>query len=196
MLNEETKILSLALALMLIISLCACKTKVVDDSTDATHGNAPVTGQKRDETTTAPQTTKATESTTLAQRKTEKGKLDPNTGTYTGLSTLPKIKLTATDPQNTRGLSTATVGYSYGVSKNGVPHQNSTNAQKYFDEKGFNAVSIDTKTKEKVLYLTFDCGWGERIHNDRARRSQTKNVPAAFSARSRILKQNPDLSQE
>lgn len=106
---KRRRFLSLALALMLIISLCACKTKVVDDSTDATHGNAPVTGQKRDETTTAPQTTKATESTTLAQRKTEKGKLDPNTGTYTGLSPLPKIKLTATDPQNTRGLSTATV---------------------------------------------------------------------------------------
>ena len=157
---KRRRFLSLALALMLIISLCACKTKVVDDSTDATHGNAPVTGQKRDETTTAPpQTTKAPENTTLAQRKTEKGKLDPNTGTYTGLSPLPKIKLTATDPQNTRGLSTATVGYSYGVSKNGVPHQNSTNAQKYFDEKGFNAVSIDMKTKEKVLYLTFDCGW-------------------------------------
>ena len=106
---KRRRFLSLALALMLIISLCACKTKVVDDSTDATHGNAPVTGQKRDETTTAPpQTTKAPENTTLAQRKTEKGKLDPNTGTYTGLSPLPKIKLTATDPQNTRGLSTAT----------------------------------------------------------------------------------------
>ena len=96
---KRRRFLSLALALMLIISLCACKTKVVDDSTDATHGNAPVTGQKRDETTTAPQTTKATESTTLAQRKTEKGKLDPNTGTYTGLSPLPKIKLTAADPR-------------------------------------------------------------------------------------------------
>ena len=88
---KRRRFLSLALALMLIISLCACKTKVVDDSTDATQGNAPVTGQKRDETTTAPQTakapqtTKAPENTTLAQRKTEKGKLDPNTGTYTGL---------------------------------------------------------------------------------------------------------------
>lgn len=188
---------------MLIISLCACKTKVVDDSTDATHGNAPVTGQKRDETTTAPQitkapqTTKAPENTTLAQRKTEKGKLDPNTGTYTGLSPLPKIKLTAADPQNTRGLSTATVGYSYGVSKNGVPHQNSTNAQKYFDEKGFNAVSIDTKTKEKVLYLTFDCGW-ENGYTTTVLDilKQKKCARRIFSAHSRILRQNPDLSQE
>ena len=177
---KRRRFLSLALALMLIISLCACKTKVVDDSTDATHGNAPVTGQKRDETTTAPQTTKATESTTLAQRKTEKGKLDPNTGTYTGLSPLPKIKLTATDPQNMRGLSTATVGYSYGVSKNGVPHQNSTNAQKYFDEKGFNAVSIGMKTKEKVLYLTFDCGWENGYTTTVLDILKQKNVPASF----------------
>lgn len=56
---KRRRFLSLALALMLIISLCACKTKVVDDSTDATHGNAPVTGQKRDETMTAPQTAKS-----------------------------------------------------------------------------------------------------------------------------------------
>ena len=190
---KRRRFLSLALALMLIISLCACKTKVVDDSTDATHGNAPVTGQKRDETTTAPQTTKATESTTLAQRKTEKGKLDPNTGTYTGLSPLPKIKLTATDPQNTRGLSTATVGYSYGVSKNGVPHQNSTNAQKYFDEKGFNAVSIDMKTKEKVLYLTFDCGWENGYTTTVLDILKQKNVPAAFFCTLTNIKSEPGL---
>ena len=183
---KRRRFLSLALALMLIISLCACKTKVVDDSTDATHGNAPVTGQKRDETTTAPQTTKATESTTLAQRKTEKGKLDPNTGTYTGLSPLPKIKLIATDPQNTRGLSTATVGYSYGVSKNGVPHQNSTNAQKYFDEKGFNAVSISPLTAAGRTDTQRPCSTF----------SSKKMCPPHFSARSRILRQNPDLSQE
>ena len=190
---KRRRFLSLALALMLIISLCACKTKVVDDSTDATHGNAPVTGQKRDETTTAPQTTKATESTTLAQRKTEKGKLDPNTGTYTGLSPLPKIKLTAADPQNTRGLSTATVGYSYGVSKNGVPHQNSTNAQKYFDEKGFNAVSIDMKTKEKVLYLTFDCGWENGYTTTVLDILKQKNVPAAFFCTLSNIKAEPGL---
>ena len=161
---KRRRFLSLALALTLLLSLCACKTKIVDD--DTTQGNAPVTGETRGETTTepvqtteAPKTTAAAERVTAPQRRTEKGKLDPNTGTYTGFSPLPKAKFTVSDPQNTRGLSTATVGYSFGVSKNGVPHQNSTNAQKYFDSNGFNAVSIDTKTKEKVLYLTFDCGW-------------------------------------
>lgn len=129
----------------------------------------------------------------MAQRKTEKGKLDPNTGTYTGLSPLPKIKLTATDPQNTRGLSTATVGYSYGVSKNGVPHQNSTNAQKYFDEKGFNAVSIDMKTKEKVLYLTFDCGWENGYTTTVLDILKQKNVPAAFFCTLSNIKAEPGL---
>ena len=166
---KRRRFLSLALALMLIISLCACKTKVVDDSTDATHGNAPVTGQKRDETTTAPQTTKAPESTTLAQRKTEKGKLNPNTGTYTGLSPLPKIKLTATDPQNTRGLSTATVGYSYGVSKNGVPHQNSTNAQK-------NSALKKTKSKgSRMRFVISACV--SRKSSKRSLDSRKKTLP-------------------
>lgn len=197
---KRRRFLSLVLALMLLLSLCACKTKVVDNNnnTDATQGNAPVTGQKREETTApqttkAPQTAAAPESTAAAPHKTEKGKLDPNTGTYTGLSPLPKIKLTASDPQNTRGLSTATVGYSYGVSKNGVPHQNSTNAQKYFDENGFNAVSIDTKTKEKVLYLTFDCGWENGYTTTVLDILKQKNVPAAFFCTLSNIKSEPGL---
>ena len=67
---KRRRFLSLALALMLIISLCACKTKVVDDSTDATHGNAPVTGQKRDETTAAPPQTTKTPQTIKAPQNT------------------------------------------------------------------------------------------------------------------------------
>ena len=119
---KRRRFLSLALALTLLLSLCACKTKIVDD--DTTQGNAPVTGETRGETTTepvqtteAPKTTAAAERVTAPQRRTEKGKLDPNTGTYTGFSPLPKAKFTVSDPQNTRGLSTATVGYSFGDRK-------------------------------------------------------------------------------
>ncbi len=201
---KRRRFLSLALALTLLFSLCACKTKIVDD--DTTQGNAPVTGETRGETTTEPaQTTEATQTTeapkttsaervTAPQRRTEKGKLDPNTGTYTGLSPLPKAKFTVSDPQNTRGLSTATVGYSFGVSKNGVPHQNSTNAQKYFDSNGFNAVSIDTKTKEKVLYLTFDCGWENGYTSSVLDTLKQKKVPAAFFCTLSNIKAEPGLT--
>ena len=183
---KRRRFLSLALALTLLLSLCACKTKIVDD--DITQGNAPVTGETRGETTTepvqtteAPKTTAAAERVTAPQRRTEKGKLDPNTGTYTGFSPL-------------RGLSTATVGYSFGVSKNGVPHQNSTNAQKYFDSNGFNAVSIDTKTKEKVLYLTFDCGWENGYTSSVLDTLKQKKVPAAFFCTLSNIKAEPGLT--
>ena len=200
---KRRRFLSLALALTLLLSLCACKTKIVDD--DTTQGNAPVTGETRGETTTEPaQTTEATQTTqapkttsaervTAPQRRTEKGKLDPSTGTYTGLSPLPKAKFTVSDPQNTRGLSTATVGYSFGVSKNGVPHQNSTNAQKYLDSNGFNAVSIDTKTKEKVLYLTFDCGYENGNTHLILYALNIHQAPAVFFVVGNFISDNPDL---
>lgn len=44
-------------------------------------------------------------------------------------------------------------------SKNGQPHSISVEAQKYFASLGKKAFCYDTVTKEKVLYLTFDCGW-------------------------------------
>lgn len=185
-------IISILLALML--TLCACKTRVIDG--EVTGGNAPVTGQKRDDTTAAPvkTTEPSTEKAPEQSKRIVTGKADSSAKTLTGFSPLPKVTLTATDPQNTKGLSTATVGYSYGVSKNGVPHQNSTNAQKYFDENGFDAVSIDTKTAEKVLYLTFDCGWENGYTSTVLDILKQKGVPAAFFCTLSNIKVEPELT--
>ena len=49
--------------------------------------------------------------------------------------------------------------HSYGVAKNGVAHDISKNAQKYFESNNFKAFCLDTKSQKKVLYLTFDCGY-------------------------------------
>lgn len=197
---KRRRFLSLALALTLLLSLCACRTKIVDD--DTTQGNAPVTGETRGETTTEPaQTTEAakttaavTERVTAPQRRTEKGSIDPNTGTYTGLSPLPKAKLTVTDPQNTRGLSTLPMVSASAYRKTELPHQNSTNAQKYFDSNGFIGVSIDTKTKEKVLYLTFDCGWENGYTSSVLDTLKQKKVPAAFFCTLSNIKAEPGLT--
>lgn len=185
-------IISILLALML--TLCACKTRAIDG--EVTGGNAPVTGQKRDDTTAAPvkTTEPSTEKAPEQSKRIVTGKADSSAKTLTGFSPLPKVTLTATDPQNTKGLSTATVGYSYGVSKNGVPHQNSTNAQKYFDENGFDAVSIDTKTAEKVLYLTFDCGWENGYTSTVLDILKQKGVPAAFFCTLSNIKAEPELT--
>ncbi len=49
--------------------------------------------------------------------------------------------------------------HSYGVAKNGKPNDISVNAQKYFEQNNLNAFCLDTKSKNKILYLTFDCGY-------------------------------------
>ncbi len=64
------------------------------------------------------------------------------------------------DPDNTRGLDTKGYGFAYGAAKDGKPHQMSVDNQKRFDSMtNVQALALDTKTQEKVLYLTFDCGY-------------------------------------
>ncbi len=84
------------------------------------------------------------------------------------------------DPDNERGLSTERKEHSYGVAKGGQPHSISVEAQKYFSSLGKKAFCYDTVTKEKVLYLTFDCGWENGCTSEVLDTLKKKNVPAAF----------------
>lgn len=113
--------------------------------------------------------------------------------TYTGFPPLPLLDFTVPDPENTKGLSTEKHGYSYGVSKDGKPHQTSIENQKYFEEKGFNAVCLDTKSTEKVLYLTFDCGYENGYTAKILDTLREKGVPAAFFCTLPQVKDYPDL---
>ena len=68
--------------------------------------------------------------------------------TYTGLPALPLKDFSVTDPENTKGLSTEKHGYSYGVAKDGQPHATSGANQKYFEERGYQAFCLDTKSTD------------------------------------------------
>ncbi len=85
--------------------------------------------------------------------------------------------------------------HSYGVAKNGKPNEISVNTQKYFDEKKFKAVCLDTKSKEKVLYLTFDCGYENGYTEKILDVLKEKNVTAAFFCTLPQVKENPELIQ-
>lgn len=113
--------------------------------------------------------------------------------TYTGLPALPLQQFNVVDPENTRGLSSEKHGYSYGVSKNAVPHATSVNNQKYFDDNNFDAVCLDTKTTEKVLYLTFDCGYENGYTAKILDTLKEKNVPSAFFCTLPQVKDYPEL---
>lgn len=97
------------------------------------------------------------------------------------------------DPKNSRGLSTEKKEHSYGVAKNGEPHDISKTAQKYFESTGYKAVCYDTKSSEKVLYLTFDCGWENGCTRKVLDILKEKKVPAAFFCTLDHIKSSPEL---
>ncbi len=83
--------------------------------------------------------------------------------------------------------------HSYGVAKDGKPHQISVNAQKYFQSKNFKALCLDTKTSKKIMYLTFDCGYENGYTSIILDVLKEKNVNAAFFCTLPQVKENPDL---
>ena len=116
-----------------------------------------------------------------------------NGETYTGLPALALQDFAVEDPENTRGLSTEKVGYSYGVAKDGAPHETSVQNQSYFSENGYQAFCLDTVSEEKTLYLTFDCGYENGYTEMILDTLKEKDVPAAFFCTLPQVEDNPDL---
>lgn len=101
--------------------------------------------------------------------------------TKTGLNALSPVHFAVPDPDNAAGLSTKGVGYGFGKASGGKPHQISIDNQKYFDK--FDAFCLDRKSEargEKVLYLTFDCGYENGYTKPILDTLKEKKVPAAF----------------
>ena len=114
------------------------------------------------------------------------------TSPYTGFELLPQTSFEVPDPENTRNLPTEKIEHSYGTSKNGIVHENSVQAQKFFEEKNYRAVCYDT-SGEKVLYLTFDCGWENGYTEKILDVLAEKDVPAAFFCTLEHIEEEPEL---
>ncbi|NLP49069.1 MAG: polysaccharide deacetylase family protein [Clostridiales bacterium] len=167
------------------------------DTSAATSQPTQITTQ---ETGTAPVTTTTRPTTTLPPKEyptwqNKEAVTGANTGTgatFTGFEPLPPINFEVYDPENTRGLDTTSKGYGFGLGKNGAPPELSLNNQKYFNR--FNALAIDTKTKAKVLYLTFDCGYENGYTGKILDTLKAKQVPAAFFCTLPYIKQQTNLT--
>lgn len=121
------------------------------------------------------------------------GAYSASAGTYTGYQPLAPVEFSVNDPSNTRGLSTAVRNHGFGVAKDSKPHQISVDSQNYFDSKSFNAITYDAKSAEKVLYLTFDCGYENGYTFDVLDTLKEKNVSAAFFCTLDHIKAEPEL---
>ncbi|MBR4859226.1 MAG: polysaccharide deacetylase family protein [Clostridia bacterium] len=155
-----------------ILTLSACTGRKTLEETDA---NAPATAE---DLRTAPvQTSEVTE-----------GETSP----LTGRKILPLATFTVNDPHNKRGLPVKKIEHSYGVAKDGKPHSISVDFQKYFASTGYKVFCYDTKG-DKVLYLTFDCGWENGYTEKCLDILKEKNVPAAFFCTLDHIKSSPQL---
>ncbi len=188
------KLFCILITLCLSASLCAC-------------GSSP--GGVMTENRTAPDTTVG-ENTEPINKQTEIEEPDeteatlpylsgqriitgaPTDGTETGFCSLEKVSYPISDPNNTRGLSTKKICHSHGPASGGKAHFTVVDFQKTFDKYG--ALTLDQKSSEKTLYLTFDCGW--EYENLTARVLdilKEKGVPATFFCTLDHIKKQPEL---
>ena len=168
------KIISVLIAVS-VIFLASCTGRNTLENNNA---NAPVS--VKDERSTA----SSSVSTTL---------IPVETSPLTGRKLLPLASFTVNDPENNKNIPTERIEHSFGVAKNETPHQNSIGAQNFFEIKGYKAVCYDTKSTEKVLYLTFDCGWENGYTGKVLDVLKEKKVPAAFFCTLEHIKSSPEL---
>lgn len=215
------KIISIIALLALLVSLCcACarsreeaKENITDMLTDAseafttdrtTQDNSTTTERAEepttDESATGRNPTAAAEqetqvevsgteqSGTNEQKMIETGKPDANA--IAGFSALAPVEYTAA--ADTKGLSNKKICHSHGPASGGQPHFTVVEFQNTFDKYG--ALTLDRKSKGKVLYLTFDCGWEyENLTSKVLDTLKEKKVPAAFFCTLDHIKKQPEL---
>lgn len=175
------KLVVLVFAGILMLSACSAQSGFVNEQ------EADVKASVEDNRFST--LTEATDGLTAAETATEEA--EKTTVPFTDAVTSAPVTRPANSSSS--GLSTKRREHSYGVAKNGKPHSISVDNQKYFDSVNKGAFCLDTKTQEKVLYLTFDCGWENGYTFDVLDTLKEKNVPAAFFCTLDHIDAEPEL---
>lgn len=186
------KLFCAILSLCVLSSLSACGSQSTNDMTTesakqstAENQSAPMNKQTEIEVTdkTEPQSAPSEEKIITGA---------PSDKTKTGFAPLERVSYTVPDPENSKGLSVKKVCHSHGPASGGKAHRTVVEFQKTFDS--FHALTLDEKSKEKVLYLTFDCGWEyENLTSKVLDVLKEKDVPAAFFCTLDHIKKQPEL---
>lgn len=193
------KLFCLILALLFVLSLCGCtgdgnNTTLSESSSGARLFESQSTEIERTEPMNKPTEVSLTDESENRVSSDAPRILTGNSGadTQTGFAPLEKVTYTVPDPENSKGLSTKKIGHSHGPASGGKPHRTVVEFQKTFDKYG--ALTLDEKSEEKVLYLTFDCGWEyENLTSKVLDVLKEKNVPAAFFCTLDHIKKQPEL---
>lgn len=180
------KIISIILFISICFSFTGCRIN---------GSNVSYNSDKETDIRTTEADTSYENETTMQSEKSETSEYGKNTGTdktLTGLEPLTLINFTVNDPENKNGLSTEKTAHAYGVAKDEKPNDISVNSQKHFEEGNFKALTLDNKSEEKVVYLTFDVGYDNGYTGMILDTLKEKNVPAAFFCTVDEMKSDPD----
>lgn len=110
--------------------------------------------------------------------------------TVTGYAPLEKVTYTASSDR--KNFSTKMKSHSHGPASGGEPHHTVMQFQKEFEP--FSAVTLDTISQEKTLYLTFDCGYEhDNLTSSVLDTLKEKGVPATFFCTMDHVKSEPEL---
>lgn len=191
------KIICLIIAITMLFSFVGCGKKEM--SVTEEFSTEAKTSAETEQTTTEVSTSQPDSESTpnpepmdISSKKLKAvyGKRTGTDKTYTGLEPLAEVELPVIDPENVRGLNEAEIQHSFGVSKEGKPHDISVNNQEFYDK--FGALCLDT-SGEKVIYLTFDCGYENGCTEKILDVLKDKKVPAAFFVTLPHVKSCPEL---
>ena len=192
------KTVSILLNIALVCAFCSCGKNDIKETTSFSTEAKTSEATEKQQSSTQKESESQTESAPSPEpldriKRTAKTISGKNTGTdktYTGLEPLPKVNLPVVDPNNLKGLSTAPHNHSFGVSKDEIPHEISVNNQTFY--KKYGAICLDTRG-EKVIYLTFDCGYENGCTEKILDTLKEKDVPAAFFVTLPNVKDNPKI---
>ncbi len=180
------KIISIILFVSIVLSFTGCR----NNGSNVSYNSNDETDIRSTETDTVYEEKSTEKSYTVT--KSEYGKNTGTDKTLTGLEPLALINFNVKDPENTSGLSTKKIAHAYGVAKDEKPNDISVNSQKHFEDGNFNALTLDNKSEEKVVYLTFDVGYDNGYTGMILDTLKEKKVPAAFFCTVDEMKSDPD----
>lgn len=186
------KVIIFVFAISLV--LCGCKAKP-DTVSSSPSGTENVTSEVSKPQESQPEEPATTEESSVPTVSVVESKPVETTSKITVKEPEISLGYTVNDPDNARMLSTERKGYSFGVARDGAPHSISVNNQLYFDGlSDVKALALDTKSSQKRLYLTFDCGYEyQGITGDILDVLLQYNVKAAFFCTLEYIKDNPQF---
>lgn len=193
------KILSLFLSFLITVSFCACGG---EDGTSSVSFENDSQAVIREDTSTEvslsiessqPENRGTYSETKSVQSNAESAPLPVISNPP--IASIQVEKYIVNDPENTRGLSNAKSNFSFGVAKDGKPHNISVNNQAKFDSmNNVEALALDTVSADKRMYLTFDCGYEyKNLTGNILDTLKEKNVKAAFFVTLEYIKTSPQF---